>query len=80
VKTAVAGYVTKEIGEADLVCAVVLNLQQLDDVLARAARSMRLPIWTIYPKGKTSTLPDLLVRHVMRTAGYIDTKVSAVSH
>lgn len=76
---ATARHVTRKIADADLICAVAIDLAQLEEVIAQAAKHPSCPLWTIYPKGKTSTLPEALVRNTMRYAGYIDTKVSAVS-
>lgn len=38
-----------------------------------------LPVWIVYPKGAASALPEAAVRSHMRTAGWTDTKTSAVS-
>ena len=77
--SAVGGHVTANIEEADMICAVATHEQQLQKVVAVATERASCPIWIIHPKGKSSTLSETSVRDVMRAAGYVDTKVSAVS-
>jgi len=36
-------------------------------------------IWIVYPKGRSSSLPENDVRTFMRTRAFVDTKVASVS-
>jgi hypothetical protein len=37
------------------------------------------PLWIVYPKGPDSSLKELAVRELLRSRGFIDTKVASVS-
>lgn len=43
-------------------------------------RSETPPVWIAYVKGRTAPLGETTVRETMRTRGFIDTKVAAVSN
>ena len=43
-------------------------------------RSETPPVWIVYVKGRTAPLGETTVRETMRTRGFIDTKVAAVSN
>jgi len=52
---------------------------ELDRALARITAHASTPVWIIYPKGPKSSLPESAVRNTLRSQGFIDTKVAAVS-
>jgi hypothetical protein len=65
---------------AKLSLAVVGDDAQLDAAVAtHEASNAGVPIWIIHGKGPTATFGETPVRHRMRSLGYRDTKVSAVS-
>lgn len=61
-----------------VVCAD--QVADLDRALARAtAFAGNPPVWLVYPKGAKSTLPEMVVRNMLRGMGWMDVKVAAVS-
>ena len=73
---AVEGATTTVLAEAVLVIACVDNA----DDLARACETGGgLPLWTVYPKGRSAQFGDPQVRTLLRAAGWRDTKTCAVS-
>ncbi|HMD02914.1 MAG TPA: hypothetical protein VKG44_08095 [Candidatus Baltobacteraceae bacterium] len=46
---------------------------------ARAPGKPIPPIWIVYIKGRDSPFGESAVRHMMRSLGYIDTKIASVS-
>jgi hypothetical protein len=57
----------------------VLNTPgDLANAFALAEDAPDLPLWCVYPKGK-STVSDAVVRDYLRGRGYIDSKSCAVS-
>jgi len=66
--------------EAGLSLAVVADAAALDKALAiHGAALGERPLWLVYAKGPRGNFGEGAVRRIMRAAGYIDTKVSAVS-
>lgn len=60
--------------------AVVTSEAELSAALeTHAAVPAGAPIWIVYGKGRQAVLGEAAVRSYMRTHGYIDSKVSAVS-
>lgn len=72
---ALAGNTTAEPANANQIVIVAETSEDLPD----PAGLPPLPVWIIYPKGAKSSLPESAVRTHMRTAGWADTKTSAVS-
>jgi len=65
--------------EAKLSLAVVMDAEALDQALrAHDALPSSAPIWIVYRKGSSAAFGEAAVRRIMRAAGYIDSKVSAV--
>jgi len=66
--------------EAKLSLAVVTDAAALDQALrVHETLPSGAPIWMVYRKGSGSPVGETAVRRIMRGAGYIDSKVSAVS-
>ena len=63
--------------DADLILICVNSQLELDRYLAGTTYSK--PLWIIYPKGPTSEVKESAVRTLLRSQGFIDTKVASVS-
>jgi hypothetical protein len=63
--------------DADLILICVNSQLELDRYLA--GKTYSNPLWIIYPKGPASAVKESSVREILRSQGYIDTKVAAVS-
>jgi len=74
---ALQGAVAAEGEAAGLSIAVVADEAALDHVLQ--VHGATGPLWLVYAKGPKSRFGEGPVRRLMRAAGYIDVKVSAVS-
>jgi hypothetical protein len=59
--------------------AQLVVIAETSDTLPDATALPRLPVWIVYPKGAQSPVPESVVRAHMRSAGWADTKTSAVS-
>ncbi len=70
-----AGSVTNK--EGDLVLISVDSERALRQCVAGATPSA--PLWVVYPKGPDSSLKESAVRELLRSRGFIDTKVASVS-
>lgn len=75
---ALAGATTFDAGAASVVLATIGSAEDLDRARV-AAEACGLALWCVYPKGKAVNFGDAAIRTSMRAAGWIDTKVSAVS-
>jgi len=75
---ALAGARADRIGDAMLLIAVLIDEAAIGPAVA-LAQSRGLALWCLYPKGKTATPSDGVVRAALRAAGFIDTKSCAVS-
>jgi hypothetical protein len=76
-KAAIAeGLLSKE-KDADLILVCVNSQLELDRYLA--GKTYSKPLWIIYPKGPTGGVKELAVRTLLRSQGFIDTKVASVS-
>lgn len=76
---ALAGVATQSPSQAAMLVAVMRDETDLQAAVVAHA-GMPFPVlWAVYPKGRGSSLPDALVRSVLRAAGYVDNKTSAVS-
>jgi len=64
-------------GDSALSIAVVADAAALDHALR--VHGVRGPLWLVYAKGRRVGFGAGAVRELMRRAGYIDTKVAAVS-
>lgn len=74
---ALKGAATKTAANAAMAVAVV----ETENDLAQAIRvcPAGAPLWIVHRKGKAASFGEAPVRAAMRTKGFIDTKVSAVS-
>jgi hypothetical protein len=63
--------------DADLILICVNSQLELDRYLV--GKTYSKPLWIIYPKGSTSGVKESAVRTLLRSQGYIDTKVASVS-
>jgi hypothetical protein len=63
--------------DADLILICVNSQLELDRYLA--GKTYSKPLWIIYPKGATSEVKESAVRTLLRSQGFIDTKVASVS-
>jgi hypothetical protein len=80
IAAALAGNLANSPSEASLSLAVATDAAALSQALGRHEAALPgRPIWIVHGKGRQAALNDNAVRAVMRGAGYIDTKVSAVS-
>ncbi|MGH6787281.1 MAG: hypothetical protein ACREBO_10650 [Novosphingobium sp.] len=75
---ALAGATMTDPGSAAVVLAMILDADHLERA-RHAAANAGLALWCVYPKGKAAAFGDAAIRDAMRAAGWIDTKVSAVS-
>ena len=76
-KAAIAeGALVKE-KDADLTLICVNSQLELDRYLV--GKTYSKPLWVIYPKGSTSAVKESAVRTLLRSQGYVDTKVASVS-
>jgi hypothetical protein len=80
-KTAVAEAGTVDGSEANLVLICASSPSELDHALAQCFKSKTCsgPLWIVYPKGPGSELKESAVRQLLRSRGFIDTKVASVS-
>jgi hypothetical protein len=79
-QTALAGSIAEDGEPASQDIAVVADEAALERALEIHAVTLAdKPIWVIHGKGPRATFGESAVRRHMRAAGYIDTKVSAVS-
>ena len=77
---ALAGATTDTPGEAALSLAIVHDPDSLAEALNTLLHALpQAPMWIVYPKGAKSTLPESAVRNHLRSIGWVDTKVCAVS-
>jgi len=63
--------------DADLILICVNSQLELDRYVA--GKTYSKPLWIIYPKGPTSEVKESAVRTLLRSQGFIDTKVASVS-
>jgi hypothetical protein len=63
--------------DADLILICVNSQLELDRYLA--GKTYSRPLWIIYPKGPTTGVKESAVRTLLRSQGFIDTKVASVS-
>jgi hypothetical protein len=63
--------------DAELTLICVNSQLELDRYLVGKTYSKQL--WVIYPKGSTSAVKESAVRTLLRSQGYVDTKVASVS-
>jgi hypothetical protein len=73
-----AGATSEAVGSATQIIAMIENTAALDAALARS-RETRLPLWCVYPKGRSADPGDMAIRTALRAAGMIDSKTCAVS-
>jgi hypothetical protein len=63
--------------EADLVLLCVNSQSELQQYLA--AETYTSPLWIVYPKGSKSEVKESGLRDLLRSRGFVDTKVASVS-
>lgn len=76
---ALGGALVGNAAEAMMLVACIDEPADLDAARAVQAASPGLPVWTIYPKGKSVVFGDAAIRAAMRESGFRDTKSCAVS-
>jgi hypothetical protein len=76
-RAALNGASTQDRDAARISLAMVRSETELLDALTRHPRAR--PIWIVYGKGAKTAFGEAAVRRVMRAAGFMDNKVSAVS-
>jgi hypothetical protein len=76
---ALAGATAPAIADASVLVAVLSSEAQLDNAFEIATTAPTLPLWCVYPKGKSADPSDSIVRTFMRDRGYMDNKTCAVS-
>jgi hypothetical protein len=76
---ALRGAIATAPAQASQLLAVIESAAALDQALALARAHPALPVWCVYPKGKTADPGDTAVRAAFRAAGWIDNKSCAVS-
>jgi hypothetical protein len=76
-KAAVAEAAPASEKEVDLVLFCVNSQSELQQCFA--ARTYTSPLWIVYPKGARSGMKESGVRDLLRSRGFIDTKVASVS-
>ena len=76
-KTALAKGISAQGEEVDLTLICANTQSELDHCFAR--QTLRGPLWIVYPKGANSQVKESLVRDLLRSHGFIDTKVASVS-
>jgi hypothetical protein len=64
---------------ATLGLAMVMDVNDLDAVIATMTAHPDLPVWVVNAKGPKAAFGDTAIRTAMRAAGLIDTKTCAVS-
>jgi hypothetical protein len=63
--------------DADLVLLCVNSQSELQQYLA--AETYTSPLWIVYPKGANSKVKESGLRDLLRSRGFVDTKVASVS-
>jgi hypothetical protein len=76
-KAAIAEGSLSRKGDADLILICVNSQLELDRYLP--GKTYSKPLWIIYPKGSTSGVKESAVRTLLRSQGFIDTKIASVS-
>jgi hypothetical protein len=67
--------------EANLILICANSRSEVDHTLAQYFKSKTYgePLWIVHPKGPTSEVKELALRELLRSRGFIDTKVASVS-
>lgn len=73
---ALDGVRTDDPAAADM---VVARIDGPDDLAVAQAAAGSLPLWAVYPKGRSVVFGDTAIRTALRAAGWRDTKSCAVS-
>ena len=77
---ALKGAQTSVAADARMAIAIVESAVDLENaVRAHAKLSRSAPIWVVHRKGRRAAFGEGAVRQTMRTKGFMDTKVAAVS-
>jgi hypothetical protein len=76
---ALAGATTEKMVAATTIVAVLSSPHDLDAALDVARTRSALPLWCVYGKGPRASIGEGAVRSYLRSNGYIDTKVAAIS-
>jgi hypothetical protein len=76
-KEAVAEAAPASEKEVDLVLLCVNSQSELQQQLA--AETYTCPLWIVYPKGANSEVKESVLRDLLRSRGFVDTKVASVS-
>jgi hypothetical protein len=80
-KTAIAEAGGVDGREANLVLICASSRSELDHVLAQwfKGRTCSVPLWIVHPKGAQSEVKGSALRELLRSRGFIDTKIASVS-
>jgi hypothetical protein len=76
-KEALAGAAPASGKDVDLVLLCVNSQSELHQYLA--AGTYTSPLWIVYPKGANSEVKESGLRDLLRSRGFVDTKVASVS-
>jgi hypothetical protein len=76
---ALLGGATADLEKAGVIIAVLQNELGVERALTLGRARPDLAIWCIHGKGKSAAVTDAGLRSIMRGAGYMDVKTSAVS-
>ena len=76
---ALDGVLTDDGAQAAMLVACITTPEDLATAEAVQSQYPHLPIWAVYPKGRTVTFGDSAIRETLRAHGFRDTKSCAVS-
>jgi hypothetical protein len=76
---ALRGAIAPAPGQAGVLLTVIEDGIGLNQALELAQAHPTLPLWCVFPKGKSANPDDTAIRTAFRAAGWIDNKTSAVS-
>ena len=76
---ALSGATADRLDQASMIIAILRQQDDLQTALHFAKGHLDLPIWCVHGKGKAAKVTDSHLRNVMRAAGYMDVKASAVA-
>jgi hypothetical protein len=67
--------------EANLILLCVTSRSEMDHALAQwfKGETSSAPLWIVHPKGPGSEIKESALRELLRSHGFIDTKVASVS-
>ena len=80
-KVAVAQAAAVSGREANLILICASSRSEMDHALAQRFKgnTSSVPLWIVFPKGASSEVKESALRELLRSRGFIDTKVASVS-